>query len=208
MTTATGRSADRRVHRTRRLLGEALVSLLQERSWDDFGVQDICERADVGRSTFYTHYQGKEQLLAGAFDDLSVELRKQADAKNKAKSERLSFVRGLIEHVGEQRRVFLAVIGRKSGNVVQVRFRKMLLNLVADDIARFSVAGWQREAGARYLAGALFELLAWWVEAPNNAVPSDEIERYFRRLSLPILAQIGRPAESGADLSSPPREFA
>ena len=194
MTATAGRSVDRRVQRTRRLLGEALVSLLQERSWDDISVQDICERADVGRSTFYMHYQGKEQLLAGGFDDLSAVLREQLDARNKAKPERLSFVRGLIDHVGEQRRVFLAVIGRKSGNVVQVRFRKMVCNLVAEDVARFSAPGWQRDAGARYIAGALFELLTWWVEAPNDAVPTDEVERYFQQLTLPILVQLRRPA--------------
>lgn len=49
----TGAGGDRRVRKTRRLLHEALVTLILERGWDAVSVRDVCERADVGRSTFY-----------------------------------------------------------------------------------------------------------------------------------------------------------
>ena len=192
MASAAPRSADRRVQRTRRILREALTTLLQERSWDDIGVQDICERADIGRSTFYMHYQGKEQLLAGGLDDLRDTLREQADATYGGKAERLSFVRGLIGHVWDQRKLFRAVIGRKSGHVVRMRFREMVRRLVAEELAHFSATGWQREAAVHYVTGGLVELLAWWVDA-RTAVPPDEVERYFQRLALAALAQQREP---------------
>ena len=56
-------SLDRRAQRTRAALRDALISLIGERGWEDLAVQDICERANVGRSTFYLHYAGKEALL-------------------------------------------------------------------------------------------------------------------------------------------------
>lgn len=183
--------ADRRVQRTRRALRDALLSLLPERGWDDIGVQDICERADVGRSTFYLHFQNKEQLLAGGFGDLSAMLRERGSTANEGGRGQLSFLRGLIDHVHEQRKVFRSLIGRRSGHVVQMRFREMVLQLVEADLAPVAAAGWQRDAAARYVAGALFELLAWWVEARGARSP-EEIEGWFRQLTQPVIAQLGK----------------
>src|SRR5919198_2154855 len=69
------RSTDRRVLRTRAALREALLALIVERGWDAVGIRDICARATVGRSTFYTHFADKEELLFSGFDDLRSMLR-------------------------------------------------------------------------------------------------------------------------------------
>jgi AcrR family transcriptional regulator len=59
---------DRRSLRTRRLLGEALIALLLEKRYEDITVQDILERANIGRSTFYEHYWDKEDLLTSEIE--------------------------------------------------------------------------------------------------------------------------------------------
>lgn len=182
-------SSDRRVQRTRRSLRDALISLLVEHGWDGINIQNLCERADVGRSTFYIHFQNKEELLVSGFNDLRAGLRAQAAEKNLGSSGSLVFVRGLIEHVYEQRTLFRAIIGRRSGHVVQKRFREMV-NLLVEEEVSLAVAGWQRDAGARYVAGALVELLAWWVDA-GNARSADDIEHLFHQLTLPAIAQLG-----------------
>jgi len=56
---------DRRVRRTRQLIQDALISLLKEKRYEDISVQDVIERADIARSTFYVHYVDKDDLLAG-----------------------------------------------------------------------------------------------------------------------------------------------
>ena len=56
------RSTDRRVLRTRAVLRDALITLVGESGWDAITVQDICDRAKVGRSTFYMHFADKEDL--------------------------------------------------------------------------------------------------------------------------------------------------
>lgn len=180
-------SPDRRVQRTRRALRDALISLLVERGWDDINIQNLCERADVGRSTFYIHFQNKEELLVSGFDDLRAFLRMQAAEKNGA-ADSLGFVRGLIEHAYEQRTLFRVIIGKRSGHVVQKRFREMVNQLVEEEISL--PVGWQRDAGIRYVAGALVELLAWWVDA-GNARSADDIERLFYQLTLPVVGQLG-----------------
>ena len=57
------RKPDRRIRRTCERLGSALVALIQERPIDDVTVQDVLDRASVGRSTFYLHFRDKDDLL-------------------------------------------------------------------------------------------------------------------------------------------------
>src|SRR5262245_12636405 len=65
MGTRTPNVHDRRVQRTRRLLHEALISLILERGYDAVSVRDVVQRAGVGRSTFYTHFSDLEEVLVG-----------------------------------------------------------------------------------------------------------------------------------------------
>lgn len=180
---------DRRVQRTRRALREALIALLPERGWDDLTVRDLCERANIGRSTFYLQFRSKEELLEGTLADLRAVLVGQTHRAGNGKPGALMFVRGLVDHVDEQRRLFRSLIGRRSGHAVRAQFREMVLQLVEEDLSKVAGKGWQRDATARYIAGALFESLAWWVDA-KAAPPADEIERHIHRLTLPVLAQL------------------
>jgi len=67
-------TTDRRVRRTRQLLRDALMELTLERGYDRVTVQDILDKADVGRSTFYAHYRDKDDLLVSEFEALHPSL--------------------------------------------------------------------------------------------------------------------------------------
>lgn len=183
-------TADRRVQRTRRALREALVALILERGWEGFSVQDVCDRADIARSTFYTHFADKEELVGGGFDDLRRALRTQLAATGRPGP--LGFSRGLIEHAHEQRRLFLAVVGKKSGHLVQRRFRELVLDLVREDLAAVLAAGARRDALAAFVAGAFLELLTWSLETKSPPSPEDA-DALFRELVEPVLAAAGVP---------------
>ncbi len=60
---AKAAKVDRRIRRTRDTLGDALVQLIQEKPFDEITVQDVLDRACVGRTTFYTHYRDKDDLF-------------------------------------------------------------------------------------------------------------------------------------------------
>lgn len=189
MTARTLARPDRRVQRTRRALREALIALLAERGWDDLTVQDLCDRADIGRSTFYLQFRSKEDLLDGSLADLREGLVQQARAAGEGGVGTLHFVRGLLAHVDEQRKLFRSLIGRRSGHAVQARFRDMVVRLVEDDLAGIADKSWHRDAAARYVAGALFELLVWWADA-RPAPAAEEVERLLGQLTRPALAQL------------------
>lgn len=176
---------DRRVLRTRQALREALVALILERGWDEVSVQQVCDRANIGRSTFYTHFADKEELLIGTLDDLRKGLRQLSPIQPGGRP--LGFVRGVVEHAHEQRRLFRAVIGRRSGHVIQLRFRQVLLALVHEDLAAIGPSGPYLDAAARYVAGALAETLTWWVDTRNSFQAAD-VEKFFMDLTGPVLS--------------------
>ncbi|MEO7494466.1 MAG: helix-turn-helix domain-containing protein [Massilia sp.] len=173
--------ADRRVLRTRAALRDAMLALMLRHGWDDITVQNLCAAANIGRSTFYIHFQSKEQLLEGSLDDLRRLLRAPPGAVDEAAP--LAFAGGLVAHIDEQRSLFRALIGRRSALPVQLRFQAMVLQLVEEDLARFIPAGWPREATSHYVAGAIVALLAWWVES-GEAPGAAALEAQLRRLTL------------------------
>lgn len=69
--------ADRRTNRTRRLLRNALMAAILEKGYDAITIEDITERADLGRTTFYLHYKDKEDLLIESLEAITDELRAQ-----------------------------------------------------------------------------------------------------------------------------------
>jgi AcrR family transcriptional regulator len=184
-----GRRADRRVVRSRRRLHAALVELILERGWERVTVQEVCGRANVGRSTFYAHYADKEDLLVGGLDlvrdGLLAALRKTTDRPP------FEFLHGLIEHANQSRRLFRAIIGRRSGLAVQRRFREVVVELVEEELVHRGIDARQRPTLARYLAGALVELLIWAVDA-RTPVNAAALETEFVRLSVPVLAVAAR----------------
>ncbi len=186
MATRKGPATDRRVARTHDALRAALIALILERGWDQTSVQDVCDRANVGRSTFYEHFDNKEKLLVSGLGDLHDALRRQETTPGRPPAAAFGFTRGLIEHAYENQRLFRAVIGKRSGLTVQRHFRQLLIRLVGEDLATSGIPAPRRESVTHYIAGALFELLTWWVDSRCSLAPQ-ELDAIFHELTQPVL---------------------
>ena len=187
------RKVDRRVERTRRLLGDALVALIRERGYEALSVQDIIDRANVGRATFYAHFDNKEDLLLSGLDGLHASLKalqRQAHAQGGPADERLfAFSRELFAHADAHRDVFRAMVGDRSVALVQQAFRRILVDLVREDVRAMvprSAGTTSPEPIVQFAASGLFGLLMWWVDGRGR--PSvEEVNRLFRRLAIPTI---------------------
>ena len=177
---------DPRTDRSRRRLHDALVALILERGWDRVTVRAVCQRARVGRSTFYLHFADKEDCLVGGLehvrDDLTRHSRVSDDRTGsgqlmRIRGEPFAFVHGLIAHADASRRLFRAVIGKRSGLAVQRRFREIVLELMTA-----SLGAKASPQLARFLSGALVEMLFGWVDGKDASRAAD-VEREFVRLA-------------------------
>jgi AcrR family transcriptional regulator len=180
------RAPDRRVERTKRLLHQALIELIHERGWDAITVLDVCERADVGRSTFYVHFADKEELLVSGFGRLREHLR-SAVGVNPAKP--LAFTQALLEHTHEYEPVYRALLGRRTAQVVYRTWIELVSELLETDLEKLVGVGGLRSAAIRYLAGAMWELLSWWSEQPKRATTVD-LAATYRRLTMAVVREL------------------
>lgn len=176
--------SDPRVARSHQRLRDALLALTIERGWDDVSVQQVCERAGVGRSTFYVHFADREELLLAAFQSDHIVPRR-------LRPEALAFVRPLVEHVGQQRTLYSALAGSSCEVVVNRRFKEVVANLIERDLtSQAAQLSPQRTAAVRYLTGAFCETLTHWLEQ-RNAPSSFEIEQLLKNYSRPVFERAG-----------------
>lgn len=155
---------DRRVLKTKAALRDAMLDLMALRGWDQMTIQEICDRANVGRSTFYVHYQSKDELLSEGLNDLRDMIAAQTAEAGRAD---VHFLAGLLEHMAQQRDVFRAAIGRRGGQGVARRFRQMVCQLVEIELKRRAHPEADHPWVARFVAGGVVEAMAWWVDAPE-----------------------------------------
>ena len=186
---------DRRVRRTRTSVVEAFLSLVLERGYERVTVQDILDRADVGRSTFYAHYRDKEALLMSCFDGVREELIADLDAMSPGRTpsdtRRPSIV--IFRHAFRNRPVYRALCGRPGGTVVQRHLHAIIAGALRAHLEpHLAAAGsaMPAEAMAEFYTSALLGLLIWWVGQDFRGGP-DAIAEIYGAMAVPgILAAV------------------
>lgn len=194
---------DRRIGRTRRLMHEALMALIVEKGYESVTVQDILDRADVGRSTFYAHYRDKDELLLSGFDHLRTLFEQQQQAlfaaRQSGKDPEFNFILELFRHTGQHHKLYKAIVGKQSGEMILKYLHRYLYNLL---IVPHTALMKNRKAPpvpveitTHWLISSLLSLMTWWLDnnMPYSAERMDEI---FRHLTMPgIEAAFGRKVQ-------------
>lgn len=186
--------SDRRIQRTRELLLDALVQLLMERGYEKLTIQNLLDRAKVGRSTFYAHFQSKDELLACSIERLRGHLvsawRDEAQT-NAAKTQRLAFALPFFRHLDSHRRIYHTTIGREHERSIELHMRRMLRELVGEDMrqqrVRASVEVMDLAVG--YVVGTLWSLVVWWMDG-SKSLTAEAVNQIFQRLTFPGLDAI------------------
>lgn len=188
---------DRRVRRTRRTLQESLVALVVERGYERITVQDLLDRADVGRSTFYAHFRDKDALFQSCFDDLRDDLRRELGATDPhgLPADPTRPVGVIFDHAHGHRQVYRAVCGRAGGNVITRHLHQLIFDLFRGHLGTVGTR-LPVDVVAEYHAGALLAVLVWWVRNDFPYGPA-EMSRMCQQLTTPgVLAGLA-PARSG-----------
>ncbi|MFE2737399.1 TetR/AcrR family transcriptional regulator [Streptomyces sp. NPDC059349] len=182
---------DRRTRRTRRNLSDALVVLVLERGFSSLTVEDITERADVGRATFYSHFRDREDLFARVTADLLEELteRLQPVVSDSYVGFTGKPVLEMLRHARERRDVYRIVLrGEGDGKPLQT-FTDTLARATADE---FRDRADRNEVTpridpdllARVWVGEQIAVLRWWTEQEEPPLPVEEVVQMLLDLGL------------------------
>lgn len=175
---------DRRVRRTRDSLGDALMALMQEKSFDSITVQDVLDRARVSRSAFYTHYKDKEDLWLSDVEEF-LEMMGSALSRGRSKSERVFPVNELFTHVADQGKLLEALV--ESGRLhdflelAQGCFARGIERRMGELERSKHLPAEARAVMGQALAGALLSLMRSWLAQASRKSPA-EMDALFHQL--------------------------
>lgn len=171
---------DRRVRRTKQRLNDALESLIIEKGYDKITVQDLIDRADVGRSTFYAHYETKDDLLL-SWTQLAADMELHM-AQERTDTGSIMPSLALFHHLGEYHHLYKAMIGGGGIDIVTQMIHGTLLRHATSELERRPDASDQTtipiEVRAEFLASSLLALLTWWLDNDMLYSPESMDEMY------------------------------
>lgn len=182
----TAGKQDRRVRRTKELLCSALLALIQEKGYDRLTVQDIIDRADVGRSTFYAHFRDKDDLLFYGLEEVREAFRPGQEHATLH----------VFEHFARNGEVWRAMVGRRGGEMFMRYLHGLLSDLLRSQLAARAAAGGDPavplDALVEFATSTLIGLGRWWMEQ-GVALSPKEMDRLYRRLTEPGIRAGLRP---------------
>jgi AcrR family transcriptional regulator len=195
---------DRRIQRTRQALRNALLQLVKEKGYDSILVEEITQRANLGRATFYLHYKDKEDLLVDVFSEIVKEKSRTLSEipfsawisdweTTDPTSEGSSVPPPLLvfQHVAENSDIYRILLMSEKADRIVERIRK----IITQSITEFMQAKVESDPIpilftvpvdllAAYYSGAILSFVDWWLEQELSYSP-EEMTRMFQRLIFP-----------------------
>lgn len=195
---------DRRTSRTRRQLRDALTGLILEKGYESVKIEDITERADLGRTTFYLHYRDKEELLIECIDTIAEEIKGQIglnpnslDAVPEAEIQFLSTKPGrgpiylVFCRAAENAPLYRIILSGAGTPKAVSRIRDIISEAVTEFFLQLSIDGkikmnpsMPMEVVTNYFASALLGMINWWLEKGMPYPPEVMTENFVNMFFL------------------------
>ena len=182
-----GKKIDRRAKRTRHALSSAIVELVKEKHFDEITVQNVIDRADVGRSTFYAHFRDKEELFQKNWERFLDMLADQIDW---SKAGEASFVpvTSLFQHLKEAQPFYKSLVRSKMVDPIFKSGVEYLGRKIAGQLPSKLKDGPTLPIPvpvlSHFLASELFSLLKWWLDQGMPYAP-ERMDEMFHELVNP-----------------------
>lgn len=178
-------TTDRRILRTQQSLRNALIELILEKHYDKISVQNIIDRADIGRSTFYLHFRDKEDLFRGDWQRLLEYFVGQITPEN-LQAGRIFPIQELFEHLKDFHHLYRALVKSRKIDQLFGYGQKYLAGRIEIRLRNdFSIeTPTTIPILANYLASEVFSQLKWWLDN-DMPHPPDQMDKIFHRLLLP-----------------------
>ncbi len=194
----TPKKIDPRVIRTRQMLRDALVSLIEEKGFDALTVQDITDRAKLNRATFYLHYQDKQELLVkslrDAIDELMADIGPATDEHGQLVADgSLRHIKAVFEHVAQHARFYRVMLSAEGVSSFIAGVRDYMAEITLEWLKALQPNARQSqvplEIVANSLSWSLLGVLIWWLEH-DMPHPPDYMAEQFRLIITLDLRQV------------------
>lgn len=199
------KKADRRVCRTRRSLSDALVGLILEKRYDAITVQNLIDRADVGRSTFYAHYRDKEDLFLTDWKRLLDAFVGRVDWDGVGRG-RFFPLRDLLGHAREFHHFYMALARSRKTEWLFRTGQRHLTESVEKSLGSW-LAGRPRPSVpvtvlSGYVAREIMAQTKWWLDRNMPCTP-ERMDEIFHELVVPGLRSALKCDEAGRAETGP-----
>ncbi|MFK7802692.1 MAG: TetR/AcrR family transcriptional regulator [Anaerolineae bacterium] len=153
------------------MLQEALISLVQEQEFSSLRIQDITDRADLGRATFYMHYTDKEDLLAAVAEKACIEI--ESELEKVAGRREFIGLRWGLEHAKDRPQLYRVVLGHQKS---VERIRRFIITRVSESLTLLHAEqgikpDFSIPVTSHIIAGGMLAILNWWLENPDKLSP-------------------------------------
>jgi AcrR family transcriptional regulator len=159
-----------RVRRTRALLREALVDLIEDRGFDRVTVGELCSRAMVSRAAFYRNYRDKYELVEQIFDEAMAEMTANDAKDTRSPGRRFAEFFG---HIDTYHRLYGALLGRRGSPWFADRMRSALAAMSSEHLRDRDV-----DTLVPSVISAMFlQSILWWLEHGRPCPPQEIAEQ-------------------------------
>ncbi|EOI09970.1 hypothetical protein UCO_02818 [Enterococcus faecalis EnGen0244] len=180
---------DLRFVRTRSSIFQAMISLLQEKSFDKITVKDICSRANISRSGFYLHYVDKYDFV----ESYQKELMKKGTAifENNIGKSRKIFMEDAVRFLQEEGQILALLLSKNGSPEIQDKIKVLLQDNAKKNILPHIEIPIKTKLAEKYLvvfmSSAVVGVLQEWVNSGQKEAPEEIIELLARILSINII---------------------
>jgi AcrR family transcriptional regulator len=187
---------DRRVRRTRELLRAALLALIMEKGYARITVQDIIDRADIGRSTFYAHFRDKEDLLFYGLEELRGAFHPADAAGAHTRTRGQSPTLAVFEHFAAHREVWKAMAGKRGSEAFSRYLHEFLADLLRVELGARLPDGEPSvplDAVVEFATSSLIGLGVRWGLEHDQPYTPEQMDALYRKLTEPGIGAALRP---------------
>lgn len=173
---------DRRQLKSRKAIFKAFRKLLEKKRYDRITVQEIIDEADVGRSTFYSHFETKDLLLNAMCEDMFYHIFENDPCPYVGKDHDLEGkLSHTLWHIRENKTDLSGILLSDSGELFMRYFKEHLYTMFESHINSFKTAV-PRDFLLNHLVGSFAETVKWWLSTDTKTSP-EITAKYFMLLT-------------------------
>ena len=191
---STEKFMDRRIQKTRQAIFRAFDTLIVKYDYARISVQNIIDEANIGRSTFYGHFETKDELLRAKCTDLFQHIfvpdgteKTHAFSRNSTFEEKIAHI---LYHLLDDKQVIKGILLSESGELFLRYFRDYLTEMVRK--VRLNACSIPQDYLYNHIVGSFIETVRWWVDRDFSESPNTLTAYYFEVIRS-LLAGDDRP---------------